>query len=487
MKQSSIFNRHKGMRILISMLNLSVTAILLASCSESLDDINRNPNATEYPNPAYLLTGVEKNGADLYWGNSANYGGTSLFVQYWAAIQYTDVDRYRISNSDAIVTTPWNTGYTTLISNLNVILSLDDATANANYKGAALTLRSWVFLLLTDLYGDIPYSAAGKSLVPVFDTQQKVYAGLLADLDEALTLLNPEAGKISGDVVYNGDIAKWRKFAASLKLRIALRTADREPDNAEQIIVALSPEDLIGGNDETFRLVYTSSPYNNPQHDHFVTRNDYRISKTIVDKLKALNDPRLPIYADLPKDTIVYIGGANGLTNDAAASQGFDKISRPGVYFISPSAPAVIYGYAEVLFNLAEAVQRGYLGGSAEDYYNQAIKASFDQFGITDWQTIDAYLAQPSVQYDAGNWKKSVGDQKWIAFFGQGLDAFAEWRRLDFPELTAGPANVLNGTIPVRLFYPGTEQSLNATNREEAVKRQGGEDNLTTKLWFDVY
>ena len=463
------------------------TAVLLASCSESLDDINKNPNATEYPNPAYLLTGVEKNGADLYWGNAANYGGLLLFVQHWAAIQYTDVDRYSISNSDGIVTTPWNTGYTSLITNLNAILSLDDATANANYKGAALTLRSWVFLLLTDLYGDIPYSEAGKSIVSVYDTQQNVYAGLQADLDEALTLLNPNAGTISGDAVYNGDIAKWRKFAASLKLRIALRTADREPDKARQIISTLNLSELIGSNDETFRFVYTSSPYNNPQHDHFLTRNDYRISKTIVNKLKALNDPRLPVYADLPKDASAtgYAGGANGLANDDAANQGFDKISLPGKYFISPAAPAVIYSYAEVLFNLAEAAQRGYIGGSAENYYEQAIKASFDQFGITGEDVIDAYLAQSSVQYDAANWKKAIGEQKWIAFFGQGLDAFAEWRRLDFPQLMAGPASALNGEIPVRLFYPGTEQSLNGKNREEAVKRQG-EDILTVKLWFDV-
>jgi hypothetical protein len=465
----------------------TAAAILLASCSESLDDINVNPNATEHPDPAYLLTGVEKSGADLYWGNAANYGGILLFVQHWAAIQYTDADRYSVTNSDGIATTPWNTGYTTLITNLNVILDMNGEAANANYKGVALTLRSWVFLLLTDLYGDIPYSEAGKSIVPVYDAQQSVYAGLQSDLSEALTLLSPNAGTISGDVVYGGDVAKWRKFAASLKLRIALRAADRESEKAKQIISALNLSDLIGSNDETFEFVYTSSPYNNPQHDHFVARNDYRISKTIVDKLKALNDPRLPVYADLPKDESVtdYAGGANGLSNGDANSQGFDKISRPGVYFLSPAAPAVIYSYAEVLFNLAEAVERGYISGNAEDYYEQAITASLNQFGITNAADISNYLAQPAVQYSAASWKKSIGEQKWIAFFGQGLDAFAEWRRLDYPQLTPGPAAVLNGKIPVRLFYPGTEQSLNGKNRDAAVARQG-EDLLTTKLWFDV-
>ena len=467
---------------------VTVLAVYLVSCNKSLDDINKNPNATEYPDPAYLLTGVEKNGADLYWGGSVGYGGTLLFVQHWAAIQYTDIDRYSITNTNSIVTVPWSTGYTTLITNLNVILALDDHQAHANYKGMALTLRSWVFLLLTDLYGDIPYSEAGKSMVPAYDAQKDIYSGLQSDLDKALAWLNPEAGKVTGDIICQGDAGKWRKFAASLKLRVALRIADREPDQAAQIISSLDLSELIGSNDETFRFIYSSSPYNNPQHEHFVTRNDYRISKTIVDKLKALNDPRLPVYADLPKDISVggYEGGANGLSNGDANSQGFDKISLPGKYFISPASPAVIYSYAEVLFNLAEAAERGFIGGTVTDYYERAIRASFGQFGITDENIIRDYLAQPSVQYDPANWRKSIGEQKWIAFFGQGPDAYAEWRRLDFPELTAGQANVLNGNIPVRLFYPGTEQSLNRMSRENAIARQG-EDNLTTRLWFDRY
>jgi hypothetical protein len=469
------------------LLSIVAVALLAGACSESLDEINRNPNATEDPNPAYLLTGVEKNGADLYWGNASNYGSILLFVQHWAAIQYTETDCYDITNTSGVTTTLWSTGYTTLITNLNIILSLDDNTANANYKGVALTLRSWVFLLLTDQYGDIPYSEAGQSIVPVYDTQQSVYEGLQADLSKALSLLNPNAGSVSGDVVYNGDIAKWRKFAASLKLRIALRVADREPDEAKQVIASLTLPELISSNNDNFRFVYAASPYNNPQHAHFVARSDYRISKTIVDKLNDLKDPRLPVYADKPKDLSVtgYAGGANGLTNGDANNQGLDKISLPGVHFISATAPAPIYTYAEVLFNLAEAVARGYITGDAEDYYKQAITASLQQFGITDENEISAYLAQPNVQYDATSWKKSIGEQKWIAFFGQGLDAFAEWRRLDYPELTAGAASALNGQIPVRVFYPGTEQSLNKKNREAAVQHQG-EDLLTTKLWFDV-
>ncbi|MDR3367263.1 MAG: SusD/RagB family nutrient-binding outer membrane lipoprotein [Prevotellaceae bacterium] len=465
---------------------LLFAASLLGSCSDQLNEINQNPNATENPQPAYLLTGVQKQGSDLYWGINSSIGSTLLFVQHWAEIQYTTADRYDFSNSSEEITHLWNTGYATLITDLNTILDFPDETANPNYKGAALTLRSWVFLLLTDAYGDIPYKEVGKSLIPAYDAQKDVYTGLLSDLSQAVGLLDASKGIIEGDLVYKGDISKWEKFANSLKLRIALRIADREDALAKQTISALSPADLIGSNDEAFQLVYTSSPQHNPQAAAFDTRDDYRISKTLVDKLKVLSDPRLPIYAQLPSDNVTdYTGAGNGLSNADAVAQGLAKTSKPGAYFLSPNAPAVIYSYAEVLFNLAEAAARGYITGDAESYYKQAITASLRQFGITDATAIDEYLAQPAVQYNAESYKQSIGEQKWIAFFGQGLDAFAEWRRLDYPQLTPGPAAVLDGKIPLRLFYPGTEQSLNRVSRSAAVARQG-EDLLTTKLWFDV-
>ncbi|MDR2122941.1 MAG: SusD/RagB family nutrient-binding outer membrane lipoprotein [Flavobacteriaceae bacterium] len=479
-----------------NIVSLVLLGFILISCNDELDNINVNPNKAEKPEVAYLLTGSLKQGADLYWGGDSNYGSTLLFVQHWAEIQYTTIDRYSISNASSVVTTLWNKGYATLITDLNTIFNLPDEQANVNYKGVALTLRSWVFLLLTDAYGDVPYNEVGKNITPAYNTQKEVYIGILNDLSQALTLLDASKAGIAGDVVYNGDITKWRKFANSLRLRIALRIADREDQLAKQTITEVinDPAGLIDNNNDIFRFVYTKSPQHNPQAATFDTRDDYRISKTIVDKLKSLSDPRLPIYAQLPADASVtdYVGGANGLSNGDAANQGFAKVSKPGIYFLTPEAPAVIYSYAEILFNLSEAVARGYIPGNAEDYYNQAITASFNQFGITNSAVIANYLAQPSVKYDASNYKKSIGEQKWIAFFGQGPDAFAEWRRLDYPQLVAGPASTLGGKIPVRFFYPGTEQSLNGENYKKAVDNQKSDpdddfDLLTNKLWFDVY
>jgi hypothetical protein len=146
----------------------------------------------------------------------------------------------------------------------------------------------------------------------------------------------------------------------------------------------------------------------------------------------------------------------------------------------------VIISYAEVLFDRAEAAARGFTTEDANALYNSAITASFNQYGITDAGVINTYLAQTSVKYDGANFKRSIGEQKWIALFGQGLEAFAEWRRLDYPQLTPAVAGVLDKKIPVRLIYPGSEQSLNGDNYKSAVANQGT-DNLLTKLWFDKY
>lgn len=463
--------------------------IFFFSCNNELDEINENPNATENPQPAYLLTGSLKHGADLYWGNNANFNTQLLFAQHWASIQYTESDRYDISNTSANVTTLWNTGYSTLITDLNTILAMSDEEANSNYKGIALALRSWVYVLLADAYGDIPYKEVGQSVTPSYNTQKEVYTGLLSDLDEAQSNLKEGNGTVGGDVVYSGKITLWKKFVNSLKLRIALRIADREPELARQTISALVADasGLINSNAENFKFTYTSSPQQNPQSASFETRDDYRVSKTLVDKLYSLSDPRLSIYAQLPTDVTVgrYVGAANGLSNTDANNQGFAKTSKPGVYFLTDVSPATIFTYAEVLFGLSEAVSRGYITGDAASYYTEAIKASLNQFGITDASTIAAYLNQEGVKFNAANYKKSIGEQKWIAFFGQGLDAFAEWRRLDYPELKAGPSSVLEGKIPLRLYYPGTEQSLNGNHYRAAVENQGS-DLLTTRLWFDV-
>ena len=468
---------------------LFTLSILMSACAKDLDTINRNPNATQNAQPDYLLTAAIKNSADNYWGVSNNMNSSLLFVQHWAKIQYTEEDRYIFSNTS--FNSLWSTGFSQSITGLNKIISLGEAANNVNYQGVGLTLRSWTFLLLTDAYGDIPYSEAGNIdsfITPKFDKQKDVYFGLLQDLKKASQLLNASGKSIGGDVIYNGNIDNWKKLANSFRLRIALRISDREPEKAKQVLAELATEgnNFISSNLENAQLNYLSSPQQNPVSASFETRNDYRISKTIVDKLFALNDPRLEVFASKTETNTPqqYIGVPNGLTTSDASNLGFAKTSKPGEYFRAAQAPAVIFSYAEILFDRAEAAARGLTNDDASVLYLQAIKASLKQYNISD-EAVAHYVAQASVQFDLVNFKKSIGEQKWIALYGQGLEAFAEWRRLDYPELAPAVAGVLDGKIPVRFIYPGTEQTLNGANYKVAVASQGA-DLLTTKLWFDV-
>lgn len=477
--------KHKYLNILFG----SIILFSVVSCKKELQETNINPNTAQVAQPDYLLTASSKITADTYWGADNNFNSSLLIVQHWAKIQYTEPDRYIFSNSSFV--SLWNTGYSQSITNLNTIIKLADAQANSNYKGVALVLRSWVFQLLTDAYGDIPYKQAGnitEYLTPVYDAQKDVYYGLLDDLKVAQAALDPAGKAIAGDVIYGGKIALWKKFANSLRLRIALRIADREPEKAKQVLAEIAAEGsgYISSNSEIAQLNYFDSPNQNPVGAWFETRDDFRISKSITDKLFQLDDPRLAVYANKTQTTTPtnYVGIPNGLSTGDANNLGFAKTSKPGTYFTVSRSPAVIESYAEVLFFRAEAAARGLTSENAENLYSQAIKASLTQFGISE-KEVSTYVAQPSVKYDATNYKKSIGEQKWIALFGQGLEAFAEWRRLDFPKLDPAVAGVLNKQIPVRFIYPGTEQSLNKENYRQALANQGA-DVLTTKLWFDA-
>lgn len=474
----------------IRIIAFSFVLLAATSCKKELAKTNINPNTAQTAQPDYLLTAASKITADAYWGADNNFNSSLLIIQHWAKIQYTEPDRYIFSNSSFV--SLWNTLYSQTITNLNTIIAQADAQQNPNYKGVALVLRSWAFQLLTDQYGDVPYKQAGnidQYLTPVYDAQKDVYFGILDDLKAAQAALDPAGKPIGGDVIYGGKIDLWKKFANSLRLRVALRIADRETEKAKQVLADIAAEgaNYISDNSEMAQLVYYDSPNQNPVSAWFDTRDDYRVSQSMTGRLSLLNDPRLPVYVSKTQTPTAtgYVGIPNGLTTADANNLGFAKTSRPGAYFTAPHAPAVIISYAEVLFDRAEAAARGLTSENAADLYTQAVQASLRQYRIAE-NDISTYLAQPAVAFNAANFKQSIGEQKWIALFGQGLEAFAEWRRLDYPQLAPAVAGVLNNQIPVRFIYPGTEQSLNKTNYKTAVTNQGV-DVLTTKLWFDVF
>ncbi|CAN5847016.1 SusD/RagB family nutrient-binding outer membrane lipoprotein [soil metagenome] len=469
----------------------SVLALLLAAgaCDEGLTDINRNPNAPTSVSPQYLFPQGVTSSVGTIRGAGFDLTFTGLWAQHYAKIQYVDEDRYemRPGTTDAW----WSTFYAGPLMDFERSIQLGQD--RSGIVAPAMVMKSWTFANMTDIWGDLPYSdalqgdQAGATTTTGYDTQQEIYNGILSDLASANTMLGTPVGSYgASDPIYGGDAENWRKFANSLRARYGMRLSEVDAAKARTEVTAAFAAGVFTSNADMAMLVYPGDGSNDaPFFSNFRTRDDHRVSATLVDTLKALGDPRLPVYARLPADPEVttYVGVPNGLTNAAALAYGLARTSKIGTYFSQPTTPAVLMSYAEVLFIHAEAVARGWIPGDAAALYRQGITASMQQYGISD-AGIAAYLAQPRVAYNAATGQQQIALQKWIALFNQGAEAYAEVRRTGVPALRPGPAALTGNRLATRLEYPSSEQSTNRAGLEAAAGRQG-DVSLTGRVWWN--
>jgi hypothetical protein len=479
-------------------INRIIFGIFLVSslaCTKNFEDMNIDPNNPTNISPQYLLPFAIERTVDRYWGGNArferlNIDGAMLWMQYLARNIYSNEgDNYGITPT--FTNNTWRSFYNDGLVNFQRIISQSEPTGNlpnANYEGIALVMRSWTFMLLTDLYGPIPYSEAIKGTAeepiynPGYDTMEKVYSGLLVDLKLANEKLRVGGPAVSGDILYNGDILKWKKFANSLRIRIANRQATKKPAESKAVFAE------ILGNPATYP-VFTSNadnailrntdtrPSNNEWHEVmiFQGRTDWNLSKTLVDKLLALKDTRLSVFGSPVNG--VFEGIPNGLP-DAIATTYLSSAANIGSYFTNASAPSVIMTYSELQLDIAEAILDGDASGDAKSYFEKGISASFEQFGAkipSDYFTTVGAVS-----------KEKVLEQKWIALFGQGVESWTEYRRTGFPIMpTKDPRSVFEngGILPTRLPYPTTEYSLNKAKLDAGISIIG-KDDMQAKLWW---
>ncbi|TGE19245.1 SusD/RagB family nutrient-binding outer membrane lipoprotein [Hymenobacter elongatus] len=486
-------------------------ALGLGACEKGFDELNTNPNNPLTISPETLLTGAETATAFRLFDVPVNMDGGLLIVQHWAKSQYTTEDQYRFrATSYQSIWDGFYTGTAALpggLKDFNELLRIGKETNNPNLQAVAMIMRSYYFSVLTDVFGNIPYTDALKLsnevniITPKYDAQEVVYTGLLAELKQATTLLKTKSSlPVSGDVMYGGDMTKWEKFSNSLRLRLAMRVSDVKPAVARtEVADVLNGSNLLmTSNADNAQIVFLGAqPNTNPIFENRLTRDDHRVSQSITSVLSRRNDPRLPVYANpalcagLTGDsTGLYRGVKNGLSNPVAARGPLCSMSKVGDFFTKPSAPGVLMTYSEVQFFIAEARARTFVSGNAEQAYQDGIKASLAQYGIVDATAVKTYLDQALVAYDKTSLesqKESIGTQKWIALYGQGVEAWSEFRRLDYPKLSiaAVPTGAAGGKFPTRFRYPANEQSINTANYTDAVARQGA-DLIRTRLWWDV-
>jgi len=486
-------------------------ALVFSACDNGFEDLNVDPTKPSQVSVANKLTAAQLfTSGERYENWRAGLIYSSTMMQHFATTAgYWDGDKYT-----------WNRGYASsmidriygnAVKNIeDMLVQLDEEGAPEEMKAIVRIQRVIVFHRLTDLYGDVPYSEAGKAVIsgilkPKYDAQSDIYADMLKELEESAAALGSGTSQFgAADLIYQGDQAKWKKLANSLMLRLGLRLIKVDPAGAQAWATKAISGGVMESNDDICYVQHTVGPAGINQNGNgevFLADGNPRMSKTFIDFLQAGNDPRLPILAarrgDGSTDPADLQGFPNGLDSqmllDMTGEDNTDAYAEPNRSIITGvDAPMIFQTYAEVEYMLAEAAERwGLAGGDPEPHYNAGVRAAMKMLelygpaGAIADADIDAYLL--TNPFDAGNALEQINTQYWAATFLNEYEAFANWRRTGYPALVpvVYPGNVTNGTIPRRLTYSESEQSNNPENYAAAVSAQGP-DELTTRVWWDV-
>jgi Starch-binding associating with outer membrane len=477
---------------------------------EDFGTINTRTDASAVPVTGYLLTNAEANIASLMTGGIR----PALFAQQFAETQYTDVSIYGVPQID------FGGTYAGFLEDVQKIIDLnsDPATkssiavsssgSNGNQLGVAKILRAYIYWTITDRWGDIPYSEALKgaaNLSPAYDKQQDIYKDLLKQLKDAITSFDGGANT-TGDIFYAGNPAKWKKLANSLRMLIALRMSKADAALA-QTEFALAYNDANGAiitNADNMVAPFDGATTltTNVWYSALNGRKDYSFSLTLHDILNNMGDGRRGAYGTT--------GAAfpYGLKrDDAVAFEGSVSGNVSRLFNVkTQSTPIVIVPAAYVLLAMAEASDRGWIGGSAQAFYENGVTASFAQWGVSG---AAAYLAGPAANFvsgtgggnnigansygsivgsdaQTGTTRKRIQLQRYLASYGDGIQAWSEWRRTGVPNLkpTAFGTNTPK-EIPRRYTYGVGEYAANPANVAIAVGRLSGGDLMSSKMWWD--
>ncbi|MFZ9032240.1 MAG: SusD/RagB family nutrient-binding outer membrane lipoprotein [Robiginitalea sp.] len=467
--------------------SILVALLLLVSClsDEQYEAYNEDPKRPTEVSSDLLFNFALKTMFDQMAETNVNINVFRMLAQYWTPTAYPDEANY-IWDLRRIPGNHWSRLYRDVLLDLRSAKEIiqEDPIMPESEKNTRLAqaevIMVYCWQVLVDSFGDIPYSQALNSVEypqPTYDDGAAIYEDLITRLDAAIGNLNGTGFEV--DNLYFGDVSAWQKFAASLKLRLGIRLADVNPGLASSTVESALSTGIFTSNNDNAILNYLGISNPNPVWTDIVQsgRKDYVSANTIVDIMNGLNDPRRSAYFADNLGEDIYIGGIYGGVNL------YENFSQIGPVVLEPTAPSTLMDFAEVSFYLAEASARGFnVGASPEEYYNQAITASFDFWGVPD---VSVYLAQPAVAYDSasGDWREKIGVQFWLAMYNRGFEGWTVWRTFDVPALNL-PA-LTESQVPTRYTFPINEQNLNEQNWLNASEAIGG-DTQTTRLFWDT-
>jgi len=444
-------------------------------------------NPSEVP-ADYLITSSERDLFLRMTSTSVNYNIFKLFAQNWTETQYTDEVNYDLTGRD-IGGNFFLYLYRDMLIDLveaDKILNADEfmsADEKSTKLGVSQLLQVFIWHVLVDTFGDVPYSQAlqgVENLLPVYDNDETIYTDLFARIDTALSQLSAGGSTFgSADLIYNGSAAQWIKFGNSLKLKMAVRTADFDATRSATLAKEAVDAGVFGSSSDNASFPFEASPPNtNPIWTSLVQsgRNDFILANTFVDLIVPLNDPRSSVF--MADNHVPYIGATYGV------GASYVDYTHIGDLFHTPDLEGVIMSYSEVQFLLAEAFERGLItDGDAETYYNEAVAASIMYWGGTQADA-DTYLAQASVAYSTAgdSWKEVIGNQKYISLYGRGFESWSSWRLLDFPNTMTRPPISLE-PVPRRYIYGNDDAEVNGANYDAASAAMGGDEKSSRVFW----
>jgi len=461
--------------------------LVSVGCDSDFEEINTDPNNPTAVPSSLLIPGVVRAAQNESYSTFTGGDMGACWSQQFSKVQYNDEERYIPRQS--VISRVWNTYYAVVISDANAMQTIAIEEGNNNMQGVALTLQAYGYAFLTDVYGDIPFTEAMKAatdgiIAPAYDSQEVVYTGVLAMLDEAISLLGT-SGDIdaTNDILYGGNPNLWKKFASSLKFRMLMR-ASGKMNVASDLQALVNSGNLFASNAQDAKLVYLGAdPSANPLYETIIFggRAEWKINSRMVEILSGSNDPRLTVYAQV-NDAGIIRGKPAGFNDVPSDDWNYQNVSPLGTFYLRPELPGFFMSYPELKFLMAEAIVKGYISGDATAQYLEGMTASLE-FNEVPGPAISTFMANKSLAVGTPAVAlEQIATQNWVALFPQGVESWNEWRRTRFPALTPAVDGALN-EIPSRYNYPTSEASLNRANYEAAVAAQGA-DNLTTKIWW---
>lgn len=496
-------------------------AALFPSCGD-FDDLNVDPTR---PGEAYT---------SMLFTFSARYVRSFTMNSYsydpWMMLRTGYLAEAKNNQYGAFTTTTsfsTSTYYTAVIKNMNTIIEMneDESTKdetnvlefgdNENQIAAAKTLRAFFFMMLTDILGPLPYSEAFKGesddiWEPKFDSQEEIYAGLDEDLCDAYSRFDESGSLSSADILYSGDISKWKKFNATLRMMLAIKLADVDPTTGQSRFVQAYNDGGITEVADGFHYTFDSNSdayawmYYIGNMNYSAASFSFAPNKVIVDALKEYEDPRMFSYFTLDG----YMGTVDGDATDFDAYEGIpfglesnDAVTSAAVGCCSVASsycePQATYGVitaARSLLVQAEAAERGWINADAKQLYEAGIRASFEFQATyhTSVDGVDEYIASDKVAL-SDNQQTAIEQivmQRFLAgFMTCGVEAWSDWRRFDIPTLPIYQGQLDNNVTvyPYRLTYSDTDKQYNVTNSTEAINTYlNGSDDMWQRLWWDV-